>query len=394
MEYQFYEFRTVNRTLTKHEQATVNGWSSRNNATPTGAKFVYNYGDFKHNPEKCLLDYFDMMLYHANYGCRRVMLRFPKNLVDAKALRQYDYAFESDYERSLKIEVRGEYVLIDMEENLQDGGYDEWIDCEDTLSSLTTLWTDIVNGDYRCLYIAWLHFASLALENELSDADDEDDADFEEGARDEDGNLKEPPVPANLQKMTGALSEFIQFWGISEDLITAAASDSAPTQHITFDLKKAIEALSDAEKTDYLLRFLQNEPHLAPVLTQKLEKANPSKTPQYKTPRRTVQAILDKESGVTTARLKTEKEENTAKRQLELQNMVKRADKMWEEVVTHLETKTGSNYDKATQLLKDLRELAIFKKDLPAFEQKMTAIKEKYGRSNALIGRFEKAKLV
>ena len=162
MEYQFYEFRTVNRTLTKHEQAAVEGWSSRSKATPTGAKFVYNYGDFKHDPEKCLIDYFDMMLYLASYGCRRVMFRFPKDLVDVKALRHYQYSFGSDYERSLKIVVRGEYVVIDMEENLEEG-YEDWIECEDTLSSLTSLWTDIVNGDYRCLYMGWLHFASLAL---------------------------------------------------------------------------------------------------------------------------------------------------------------------------------------------------------------------------------------
>ena len=30
-EYQFYEFRTVNRTLTKVEQTEINTWSSRAN---------------------------------------------------------------------------------------------------------------------------------------------------------------------------------------------------------------------------------------------------------------------------------------------------------------------------------------------------------------------------
>ena len=74
--------------------------------------------------------------------------------------------------------------------------------------------------------------------------------------------------------------------------------------------------------------------------------------------------------------------------------MAKRADKIWEEVVTHLETKTGSSYDKATQLLTDLKELAIFQKNLPVFQQEITTIKEKYGRSNALVRRFEKAKLM
>lgn len=243
-----------------------------------------------------------MMLYHASYGCRRVMFRFPKNLVDVKALRQYQYSFGSDDERSLSITVRDAYVVIDMEENLQDSGYEDWIDCEDTLSSLTTLWTDIVNGDYRCLYMGWLHFASLALENEFF-GDDEEFDDIEDDI-DEVSSLKEPPVPPALQQITGALSEFMAFWWISEDLITAAASGSAPTKQAAFDLKKAVAALSDGEKTDYLLRFLQNEPHLATVLTKQLEKMNPAKTPQYQASRRTVQAILYKQNDVKTGRLK------------------------------------------------------------------------------------------
>ena len=183
-EYQFYEFRTVNRTLTKIEQTEVNTWSSRAKATPTGAKFIYNYGDFKKNPEKCLVDYFDMMLYCANFGCRKVMFRFPKNLVDIKALQQYNYFFESqgDYEHSIKINQQGEYVVIDIEENLQDGGYEQWIDCEDTLTSLTSLWSDIINGDYRCLYMAWIHFAREALDNEIL----------------EDEDIEEPPVQRSM----------------------------------------------------------------------------------------------------------------------------------------------------------------------------------------------------
>ena len=55
-----------------------------------------------------------MMLYCANFGCRKVMFRFPKNLVDIKALQQYNYFFESqgDYEHSIKVNQQGEYVVI------------------------------------------------------------------------------------------------------------------------------------------------------------------------------------------------------------------------------------------------------------------------------------------
>ena len=95
-EYQYYEFRTVNRTLTREEVKEVNSWSSRGNVTSTSASFTYNYGDFKQNPEKCLLSHFDMMLYYANYGCRRMMFKFPQKLVNLKTLQQFDYSNSED----------------------------------------------------------------------------------------------------------------------------------------------------------------------------------------------------------------------------------------------------------------------------------------------------------
>lgn len=54
-EYQYYEFRTVNRTLTREEVKEVDSWSSRGNVSSTSATFTYNFGDFKRDPKRCFV---------------------------------------------------------------------------------------------------------------------------------------------------------------------------------------------------------------------------------------------------------------------------------------------------------------------------------------------------
>lgn len=77
-EYQYYEFQTIDRPLTAKEQAEIKKLSSRVQLTPTQAIFLYNYGDFRSNPEKVLTQYFDVMFYIANWGTWRLMFRFLK----------------------------------------------------------------------------------------------------------------------------------------------------------------------------------------------------------------------------------------------------------------------------------------------------------------------------
>jgi hypothetical protein len=80
-EYQYYEFRTVDRILTAKEQTQIKKLSSRVQLTSTQATFVYSYGDFRGDPEQILTDYFDIMFYVASWSSWRLMFRFPKAIV-------------------------------------------------------------------------------------------------------------------------------------------------------------------------------------------------------------------------------------------------------------------------------------------------------------------------
>lgn len=382
-EYQFYEFRTVNRALTRAEQAEVNTWSSRANVTPGGATFVYHYGDFKRDPERCLLSHFDMMLYVANYGFRRLMFRFPADLVDVEALQAYTWQHEEDYEHHISVYQKEGYVVVDIEENAE-GGYDFWVEGEGVLPAVAPLWADIINGNYACLYLAWVHFAAYF--QEMMDDSNEDD---------EDAPMTEPPVARGLKLPSAALSEFMRFWGISDDLRSAAAENSSAEDLIpAAELEQSLERLSATEKTAFLARLLRDEPHLRAALVKRLKEVAGLRVAQPNDKPRSLTALMEAQNVTAQHRVEDEKRAAAEKRRLELEAMKQRESAIWSAVEANLLKKTGSGYDHAVKELMDLHDLADYNKTRPQFEERMADIRERYGRSSALTQRLKVAKLI
>ena len=86
-EYQYYDFRAMDRALTRAEMAELRSISSRAVITSTSFTNDYEWGDLKANPLKLLEKYFDAFVYVANWGTREFYLRLPQELVDCKQLR-------------------------------------------------------------------------------------------------------------------------------------------------------------------------------------------------------------------------------------------------------------------------------------------------------------------
>ncbi len=385
-EYQFYQFQTVNRALSRGEQIEINTWSSRADVTPVSATFIYNYGSFKHDPEKCLLDYFDMMLYVANYGCRRLMFRFPAELVDFKAMKSYVWKSNDDYEHTLSVYKKEKYVVVDMAENVEEG-YDFWVEGEGILPTLAQIWIDIANGNYACLYLAWAHFASYFQEGRTDMEDDGDDSD--------EVLMTEPRVPIGMKQPSGAVEMFMEFWGISDDLRTAAAQNSPVEQNRSAtDLEQSLGNLSQEEKTTFLARFLRDEPHLRTALVKRLQEISDTPTAPASDNRRSLRALLEVETSVKEQRIEREKREAVEKRRLQLEIMKNREGAMWEAVWANALKKTGSSYEHAVNELKDLRDLADYNGTRTLFEEKIAEIRAHCSRSTAFMERLRGAKLI
>jgi len=83
-EYQYYEFRAIDRPLTGQEMASLRAISGRAHITSASFVNVYNYGDFRGDPEALMEEFFDAFLYVANWGTHSLMLRLPKRTLGSR----------------------------------------------------------------------------------------------------------------------------------------------------------------------------------------------------------------------------------------------------------------------------------------------------------------------
>ncbi len=151
-EYQYYEFQAIDKPLSEKDMDSLGDLSSRAIITPTSFINEYNYGDFRGNPLKLMEKYFDAFLYVANWGTRWVMFRVPRKLIDVDLAKEYCLG------DSATIHEKGEYLIFEFTSETEDY---EWEEGEGWLSSLISLRSDILHGDYRCLYLAWLFCAQM-----------------------------------------------------------------------------------------------------------------------------------------------------------------------------------------------------------------------------------------
>jgi hypothetical protein len=368
-EHQYYEFQTVDQPLSSADQTYLRGLSSRASVKGTSASFVYNYGDFHGDPEKVLDRCFDIMLYVANFGTRQLMFRFPQKLIDPAVFEPYCV---SD---CISVSTTKKSVILNIEMNAED--YHDWIDDDEvSLGSLVSLREDLLQGDFRALYLAWL----CAGFTEDIDADPED--------------LIEPPVPPNLKKLSPALNAFAELFRVDEDLISAAATASVSSQTKHEPVEEWLAALSEAERNRYLLRVINGESHIGAELLLHLRA-------QYAP----TQISAGKDSGRTLAELsaiaqskqqtREQKERQAAEKaqRKRLEAIAPKVETLWQEVSRLVDLKQASPYDQAVAHLKDLRDVALMQGTSDAFRDRLLKLKEQYSNRPGFITRLQKAGL-
>lgn len=210
-EYQYHEWQVVDRILTADEQAVVSDLSSHIEVSSSRALVTYSWGNFKHDPKQVLQKYFDGYFYQANWGSLRLMFRFPAGLLDEAEIEPYCT------EDEIHFETAGQYQVLDLDFNPEDGG--GWVETEAGLSRFIGLRGDVLEGDYRLLYLAWLKAATLY--GALDEPDE-----YDEAAPDHPAYDREPPVPPGLKKLTATLQSFVRVFAIDPFLVKAAAEAS------------------------------------------------------------------------------------------------------------------------------------------------------------------------
>ncbi len=165
-EYQYYEFCKLGTPLTAEERKTMAALSSRTQLTTHGAKYVYNYGSFRGDPNALLLNYFDIFFYISNWGAVKLIFKFFSDQVDVDKLKKQTI---KDW---ISIKKHKKYVVLTLEINNEEGG--GWIEGEEWLINLLPLYEEIKAGNNQLLglisaiHAAWEHGEPEALDKFLT----------------------------------------------------------------------------------------------------------------------------------------------------------------------------------------------------------------------------------
>jgi hypothetical protein len=391
-EYQRYEFMTIDKPLTKAQLDAVENLSSHIKVSPTHALVEYNWGDFKYDPIKILYEYFDGFLYWANWGSPRFALRFPHGALPSDLIENYDY------DEYVTFTQHPDYDILDIHFAEMEAP-DEWTEYE--LGSLLPIRDELMDGDLRALYIAW-----LACQDRLGEYDEEDDDDEEEGDEEYDETAGAPPVPPGLGKPTAAQRALVELLRVPDELLVAAAQHSeAAKAKANDDFAIWVELLPEDRRKNYLVRLALNEPGLSRMLAKELRELGGGKANAASaTGEKVAYSTLLAEGRVI--REKREREERAAQekmdrerrekeqlaRQRHLQEVHARQEVYWGQVDKDVAKGSAAGYDDAVQVLVDLREAADQFKEKEKFLELFHTWIRSHLRRPALLKRLQERK--
>lgn len=377
-EYQYYEFRAIDRPLTDKEMASLGAISSRAHITSTSFVNVYNYGDFRGKPQALVEKYFDAFLYVANWGTHTLMLRLPK-----QAMGSPEYApFQAG--DNLRVWCKGEYALVSLNADELEIDWDEG---EGLIDSLLPIRADLLRGDFRALYLGWL----LGVQSENVEDD-----------------MPEPPIPAGLRELTASLQSLVEFLDIDADLLEVAAELSvdrelaAPSSEMSSGW---IAALPEQEKNSLLLQVASGEDaHVGINLIRRFQRESASTAASEPSASRTageLRAAADLRASENARRAEERKrleqereaQRRAAEQAIYLDELEARETQSWDQLNTLNATKRPTDYDRAVTVLTDLRDLADRKDRVAAYRERLRNLCARYAAKPALLRRIKAAGL-
>jgi hypothetical protein len=378
-EYQYYEFRTIDRPLSAVEVDALRSISTRAEITSTGFTNHYEWGDLKADPLRLLEKYFDAFVYVANWGTRRFWLRLPRAWIEYETVRRM---LPGD---TVWVRRTGQHVIVGFD--VSELGLDDFDDGTGWMGTLVSLRSDLLRGDLRCLYLGWLLCAQIG--------------EFDE-------EQSEPPLPAGLRQLSAPLQSLIDFLCIHQDLVETAAVISVPldAKQGREELAAWIRGLPETEKDNLLLTAVFESGER--LRNDLLHRFHREKQPLVwlKNPRqpRTVGDLLsaarareeekaqrlEAERAIEMARKKAEAE---AARARYLDQLAKHEEATWDQVTAHIQNRQPKAYDQAIRLLIDLRDLAVRQGLETTFKAKIERLRATHIAKTSFLDRLTNAAL-
>ncbi len=374
-EYQYYEFQAADRPLDEAALKTLREISSRARITTTSFTNSYDWGDFKGDPASLMEKWFDLHLYLANWGSRRLMIRWPARLVHDTLLGAFLGKVDGvEYRRC------GKNLILDIA--FEDLELDDWDDGAGWLAALAPLRTDVLRGDLRLFYLLWLSSVELGV--------------FEPD---------EPEPMPFIGPLTGGLDAFARFCDIDADLV-AAATERTDNPHAapkasSETARSTIAAMPEREKVDLLARLFDGDAHVGSELRARVRLHAMSRTDAPVAAARTVGELRARTDAIRRTRELAQAEKAAAERERReaeaerarrgrLDVIVRRGESVWQEIEAEIARRNATGYDTAAGLLLDLKAIAEENGATEDFDRRLVAIRKHHARKERFIERLAK----
>lgn len=390
-EYQYIEFRAVDRPLTDNELAYAGKQSSRAEFSRWSFTNEYHYSDFRGNVDGMLRHGYDVFLHYANYGIRTIKIRLPHGLPFAKKIWSR-YINGNSLKWKPDPKGKGGILVLDPFYDALDGYWD----FDDCLSDVIAAREKLMAGDLRALYFLWL----CAAGDENCDPSE----------------TIEPPVPCGLHAFDLGRHGLFSFYDLDPLIVDAAASGEGNQQQqplIPVVLSPAqriapwLKTLNVKQAKDYLKQLLVGDTMaikaetLAEIaeqnqLTLKLPAwptVNLSRT--YEDLLRVADGLREDYDAKEEKKQKAKAKRAAAKKQKErekrLAAMVKDPQKWIAETDRLVGERGTASYKQAAEILADLKEAIGGAKGAQIAHQHAAHLANKYPRLNHLKSSLRKS---
>lgn len=200
-ESQYYEFTAIDAPLSLAVQRRLRRITSRATITATRLVNTYEWGNFKADAWELTARHFDLFIYHAGDGTRRLILRVPAKALPLTVATRYCARGSTSRRRSRSSVATaaavGRHTVIDLWREPDASWNTDALGEHDDLglgTALAPLRNELLAGDLRALELAW------ALRQRAGEVDGPCPA------RASDTDSRRPPPATGSQR---ALAEFL-----------------------------------------------------------------------------------------------------------------------------------------------------------------------------------------
>ena len=362
-DYQYLEFRAVDHCLGEADREQLRALSPSARISASSFADDYQWQDFKGNPRSLMARWFDLHLHVSSWGTRRLMVRLPRRLVDRTRLDRFLHGVQI-----VDVWTSRESLVVDVHDDGEEGSVRDLENCPAILPALAPLRADLAAGDWRAFYLLWLVAAERGwLRDEVIE-----------------------PLPG-IGPLNGPLETMAELFDIDVDFVRAASEKpGVPAEKaVTEAGRRLVSAIPEKEKAALLSRLLDDEPLVAAEVRNRLVAAVSSVTGDSLSRCRTVAALRDRAATIRVERETVEAKRLVSERCLRARaterersrrlDVVRRRGVLaWREVEREINRRNAAAYDRAVDLLLDLKTVAEQDGEADVFMERLGGLRERH----------------